>query len=57
MSKSEAEKNAARFLKEQAAIIRKHGEAPKLSGPLYKEALTGTAKAFQSLSSAKKSGE
>jgi len=54
MSPSEAKRNAAQFLKDQAAIMKKHGEAPKLSDQDYQTALTETAKTFQSLSTARK---
>ena len=40
MSPSEAKRNAAQFLKDQAAIMKKHGEAPKLSDQDYQTALT-----------------
>ena len=54
MSRSEAKKNATQFLREQARIIGKYGKAPKLSGEKYQAALRGTAKTFQSLSTAGK---
>lgn len=54
MSPSEAKKNAKQFLKDQAEIIKKYGEAPKLSGEDYKAALDDTTKTFESLSTARK---
>ncbi len=57
MSPSEARKNAEQFLKDQAKIIKKYGEAPKLSGAGYKAALNQTTKTFQSLSTSKKESE
>lgn len=50
MSGKEAKQNAERFLKEQAEIMRKYGDAPKLRGAEYKSALEQTAKTFQALS-------
>jgi hypothetical protein len=50
MSSSEAKKHAKQFLKDQAAIISKYGEAPKLSGQSYKTALLDTTRTFQTLS-------
>jgi hypothetical protein len=57
MSPSEAKKNAAQFLKDQAAIMKKHGQAPKLSELDYQAALTETTRTFQSLSTARKAKE
>ena len=50
MTVLEAEKNAIKYLREQAWIIGKYGKAPKLSGESYQAALEATAKTFQSLS-------
>ena len=50
MSPSEAKENAEQFLKDQAAIIKKYGEAPKLSGADYKAVLNDTTQTFESLS-------
>jgi hypothetical protein len=50
MSPSEAKKNAEQFLRDQAAIIKKYGEAPKLSGEDYQAVLNDTTKTFESLS-------
>jgi|SwirhisoilCB2_FD_contig_31_13080435_length_534_multi_2_in_0_out_0_1 hypothetical protein len=49
MSKKEAKQNAAKFLKEQAEIMGKYGEAPKLRGTEYQAALADTANKFHSL--------
>lgn len=57
MSPSEAKRNAAQFLKDQAAIMKKYGEAPKLSRQDYQAALTDTTKTFQSLSMSRKAKE
>ena len=54
MLPSEAKKNAEQFLKDQAAIIKKYGEAPKLSGEDYKAVLNDTTKTFESLSTSRK---
>jgi hypothetical protein len=53
MSAKEAKQVAEQFLREQAEIIGKYGEKPKLSGDGYKEALADTQRAFQSLSASK----
>jgi len=53
MSESKAEKIAAKYLKDQAKIIAKYGEAPKLSGDSYQEAKSDAARTFQLLSSSK----
>lgn len=57
MSPSEAKKNAAQFLKDLAAIMKKHGEAPKLSEQDYQAALRDTTKTFESLSTPRKAKE
>jgi len=57
MSPSEAKKNAAQFLKDLAAIMKKHGEAPKLSEQDYQTALRDTTKTFESLSTPRKAKE
>jgi hypothetical protein len=54
MSPRDAKKNAAQFLRDQAAIMKKYGKAPKLSGQDYKAALSDTTKTFQSLSTPRK---
>lgn len=47
MSKTEANETATRYMKEQAAIMKKYGEAPKLSGPDYQAAITATTRTFR----------
>jgi hypothetical protein len=54
MSPQDAKKNAALFLKDQAAIIKKYGEAPKLSGQRFQAAFNGTVRTFRSLGAANK---
>ena len=49
MSPKDAKKNAQEFLKNQAAIIKKYGGTPKLSGEAYRSALNEVAKTFTSL--------
>ncbi len=53
MSKTQAAKAAENYLRDQAAIMKKYGDAPKLSGPRYSAAKTATASTFQRISSAK----
>jgi hypothetical protein len=53
MSKAQAAQAAAQYLKDQAAIMKKYGEAPKLSGPSYTAAKKATAHTFKTISSAK----
>lgn len=50
MSPRDARKSAEKFLRDQAAIMKKYGKAPKLSGPTYRAALNETAKTIRSLS-------
>lgn len=50
MSADEAKKSAVQFLKDQAEIMKKHGESPKLRGARYQEALLDTARTFRALS-------
>ncbi len=52
MTTTEVKKLAQTFLEDQAAIIRKHGHAPKLSGPKFKRALSDTRKTFETLRTA-----
>lgn len=47
MSKTEASQTATQYMKEQAAIMKKYGDAPKLSGPDYQAAIAATARTFQ----------
>lgn len=53
MSKAQAAQAAAQYLKDQAAIMKKYGDAPKLSGPSYTAAKTATTRTFQMISSTK----
>jgi hypothetical protein len=50
MSAKEASKAAAQYIKDQAEIMRKHGESPKLSGKNYDSAVRATAQTFQAIS-------
>jgi|SwirhisoilCB1_FD_contig_31_13567411_length_218_multi_5_in_0_out_0_1 hypothetical protein len=47
MSKTEANQTATQYMKEQAAIMKKYGEAPKLSGPDYQAAIAAVTRTFQ----------
>jgi len=47
MSKTEANQTATQHMKEQAAIMKKYGEAPKLSGPDYQAAIAAVTRTFQ----------
>jgi hypothetical protein len=47
MSKTEASQTATQYMKEQAAIMRKYGDAPRLSGPDYQAAIAATTRTFQ----------
>ena len=51
MSKSQAAQVAARYLKDQAEIMKKYGEAPKLSGPTYQAAKAAATQTFKTISS------
>jgi len=53
MSDSQAKQAAQQFLRDSAKIMGKYGAEPKLSGDRYKEALEGTKKTFQTLSSSR----
>jgi hypothetical protein len=44
---------AARYLKDQAKIMRKYGETPKLSGKRYAAAVKMTANTFETIASAR----
>ena len=46
---------AAKFLRDQAEIMKKYGEGPKLSGPSFEAAVNETKKTFKTLSAASKS--
>ena len=47
MSKTEATKTATRYMQEQAEIMKKYGETPKLSGPDYQAAIAATTRTFR----------
>jgi hypothetical protein len=53
MSKAQAKQAAANYLRDQAAIMKKYGDAPKLSGPQYTAAKTAVTRTFQTISSNK----
>ena len=53
MSTVQAKQTAAQYLKDQADIMKKYGEAPSLSGKRYDSALKSTTKTFRTISSAK----
>lgn len=47
MSKTEANQTATQYMKEQAEIMKKYGEAPKLSGPDYQAAIAAVTRTFE----------
>jgi hypothetical protein len=51
MDTQSAKKKAEQYLREQAEIIRKYGGVAKLRGPKYKEAVSDTTRAFESITS------
>lgn len=53
MSKDQAKQVATEYLKEQAAIMKKYGDAPKLTGKRYEEAMTATTRTFHTISTTK----
>jgi hypothetical protein len=53
MSDTQAKQTAIRYLKDQAAIMKKYGAAPKLSGKSYQSAMSATTRTFKTISSAK----
>jgi hypothetical protein len=53
MAPEHADQIAARYLKEQADIIKKYGDAPQLSGERYDHAVSATRKTFEAISRAK----
>jgi hypothetical protein len=53
MSKTQAAAVATQYLRDQAAIMKKFGDAPKLSGPQYTEAKVAATRTFQTISSTK----
>ena len=52
MAPSEAKKMAENYLKAQAKIIERYGDAPKLFGDKYKRVVSATQKTFANLRSA-----
>lgn len=50
MASSAAKKKAEQYLRDQAKIISKYGNPPKLHGEKYKEALSQTQRTFEILS-------
>ena len=54
MSKQQAAQQAAQYMKAQAAIMQRHGEAPKLSGKNYDSALRATTETFRTISAKSK---
>jgi len=50
MSESQAAQAAARYMKDQAEVMKKYGESPKLSGPKYASAVKATTRTFQTIS-------
>lgn len=47
---AKAKKLAIKYLQEQADIMAKYGDRPKLSGKVYQDALRGTIRTIQILS-------
>jgi hypothetical protein len=50
MSTQEATQAAAKYIQDQADIMRKYGESPKLSGENYDSAVRETSRTFQTIS-------
>jgi len=55
MSANQATKLATQFLKDQAEIMKKYGEGPKLSGSNFVAAVNETKKTFKTLRASAKS--
>lgn len=55
MSNKEINHIAEQYLKEQAKIIGKYGDPPRLHGDKYREALAETKKAFTVISASRRS--
>ncbi len=53
MSEFQAKQTATQYLKDQAEIMKKYGDTPKLSGKSYESAVNATTRTFQTISSAK----
>jgi hypothetical protein len=52
MATSEFKKLAQNYLRDQAAIIKKHGHTPKMSGQKFRSAMNDTKKTFENLKAA-----
>ncbi|GGG83956.1 hypothetical protein [Edaphobacter dinghuensis] len=50
MSEKQAKEAAAQYMKDQAEIMKKYGETPKMSGSTYKTAVRDTTRTFQTIS-------
>ena len=50
MSETQAAQAAAQYMKDQAEIMRKYGETPKVSGVKYASAVRATTRTFQTIS-------
>lgn len=53
MATKKAQSVATRYLREQAKIMKKYGETPKLSGKRYAAAVKTTASTFETIASAR----
>ena len=53
MSESQAAEAAARYMKDQAEVMKKYGESPKVSGKRYESAVKATTHTFNVISKAK----
>jgi len=49
MARNETTKLAQNFLKDQAAIIKKHGNTPKMSGQNFRRVMNDTKRTFEHL--------
>lgn len=54
MSEKEASQAAARYMQQQAAIMQKYGETPKVSGAKYASAVRSATRTFQTISAKSK---
>ena len=53
MSESQAAQAAARYMQDQAEVMKKYGESPKLKGAKYTSAVKATTRTFQTISKAR----
>lgn len=53
MSSKQATQAAARYMQDQAEIMKKHGEEPNVAGKTYASALRATTQTFRTISKAK----